>query len=161
MTERLNPMQVQAERLPQVEPGAAETLIRQRVADLVQALNAKDLEGVMALYAPDLVSFDLTPPLRYVGADKKRRAWHDAFAAFTGPIAYEVRDVHVTTHGELAFVHSLNHIRATLASGQIIDLWLRWTACWRRIDGVWLVVHDHVSVPADLAHGQAVLNLTP
>ena len=33
------------------------------------------------------------------------------------------------------------------------DLWLRWTACFRRIDGVWLIVHDHVSVPADLEHG--------
>jgi hypothetical protein len=49
----------------------------------------------------------------------------------------------------------------TLASGQSIELWLRWTACFRRVDGVWLVVHDHVSVPADLAHGKAVLNLTP
>jgi hypothetical protein len=38
---------------------------------------------------------------------------------------------------------------------------LGWTACFRRIDGVWLVVHDHASVPADLEHGQAVLNLRP
>lgn len=29
------------------------------------------------------------------------------------------------------------------------------------IDGVWLVVHDHASVPADLEHGQAMLHLTP
>jgi ketosteroid isomerase-like protein len=69
--------------------------------------------------------------------------------------------MNVTTHGELAFVHSLNHFNGTLASGHITDLWVRWTACFRRIDGVWLVVHDHVSVPADLEHGQAVLNLTP
>jgi ketosteroid isomerase-like protein len=69
--------------------------------------------------------------------------------------------LNVTTHGELGFVHSLNHVNATLASGRITDLRLRWTACFRRIDGVWLVVHDHVSVPADLEQGQAVLNLTP
>ena len=36
------------------------------------------------------------------------------------------------------------------------DLWLRWTACFRRIHGVWLIVHDHVSVPADLEHGAAL-----
>jgi hypothetical protein len=30
-----------------------------------------------------------------------------------------------------------------------------------RIDGVWRIVRDHVSVPADLEHGQAILNLTP
>jgi ketosteroid isomerase-like protein len=137
----------------------AEALIRQRVEDLVKALRAKDIESVMSLYAPNLVSFDIVPPLRYVGADNKRRAWQEvsALSAF----AYEVHDLNVTTHGELAFVHSLNHVNATLASGQITDLWLRWTACFRRIDGVWLVVHDHVSVPADLEHGHAVLNLTP
>ena len=138
-----------------------EALIRQRVEDLVQALNAKDLAGVMAFYAPDIVSFDLTPPLRYVGADKKRRAWQEAFATFPGPFAYEVRDLNVTTDGELALVHSLNHVNATLASGHVTDLWVRWTACFRRIDGVWLVVHDHVSVPADVEQGQAALHLTP
>lgn len=143
------------------EEAMAEALIRQRIEDLVKALNAKDIDGVISLFAPDMVSFDIVPPLRYVGANNKRRAWEEAFAVYTGPFAYEVHELNVTTHGELAFVHSLNNVNATLASGQISDLWLRWTACLRRIDGVWLVVHDHVSVPADLEHGHAVLNLTP
>jgi ketosteroid isomerase-like protein len=139
----------------------AEHLIRQRVEDLVNAIRAKDLDRVISLYAPDIVSFDMGPPLRYVGTDRKRRAWQEVFAAFTGPIAYEVRDLKVTTQGDLAFVHSLNRVNGTLASGHVTDLWLRWTACFRRIDDTWLVVHDHVSVPADVEHGQAVLNLTP
>jgi ketosteroid isomerase-like protein len=145
----------------QDSPAVAEALIRQRVEDAVKALRAKDIDGVMPLYAPNIVSFDIVPPLRYVGADNKRRAWQEAFAAFTGPFDYELRDLDVSTNGELAFVHSLNHVTATLASGHITDMWLRWTACFQRIDGVWLVVHDHVSVPADLEHGQAVLNLSP
>lgn len=139
----------------------AEALIRRRVEDLVKAIGAKDIDGVMSFYASDIVSFDLDPPLRYAGADRKRRAWQELFAAYTGAIAYEVRELNVTTHGELAFVHSLNHVNGTLASGHMTDLWVRWTACFRRTDGVWRVVHDHVSVPADLEHGQAVLNLTP
>ncbi len=139
----------------------AEALIRQRIEDLAKAIGAKDIDGVMSLYAPNIVSFDIVPPLRYAGADGKRRAWQDVFAAYPGPIVYEVRDLNVATDGELAFVHSVNHVKCTLASGHISDLWLRWTACFRRIDGVWLVVHDHVSVPADLAHGQAALDLTP
>jgi ketosteroid isomerase-like protein len=145
----------------QDSPAVAEALIRRRVEDAVKALRAKDIDSIMALYAPNIVSFDIAPPLRYVGADNKRRASHEAFAVFTGPFDYEVRDLNVTTHGELAFVHSVNHVSATLASGQVTDMWVRWTACFRRIDGVWLVVHDHVSVPADLEHGQAVLNLIP
>ncbi len=146
------------------EETMAEALIRQRIQDVVKALSAKDIEGVMALYAPNIVSFDIASHfgvLRYVGTDNKRRAWQEAFAAYTGPFAYEIHDLNVATHGELAFAHSLNHVNGTLASGHSTDMWLRWTACFRRIDGVWLVVHDHVSVPADLEHGHAVLDLAP
>ena len=139
----------------------AKDLIRRRVEDAVKALNAKDIEGVMSLYAPDLVSFDIVPPLRYAGADNKRRAWQEAFAAWAGHFTYEVSDLDVAAHGDVAFVHSLNHVTATLAGGHTTDLWLRWTACFRRIGGTWLVVHDHASVPADLERGRAFLDLTP
>jgi len=137
-----------------------EAVIRKRVEDYAKAVRAKDIDGVMSLYAPNVVSFDVNPPLRYAGTDSKRRAWQDFFAAHKGPVVYEVRDLNVTTNGELAFVHSLNHVKGALANGHIADPWARWTACFRRIDDVWLVVHDHVSLPAD-DHGQAVLNVTP
>jgi ketosteroid isomerase-like protein len=138
----------------------ADALIRRRVEDYAKAISAKDIDSVMSFFAPELVSFDLQPPLRYTGAENKRREWQKAFAAFRS-IAYEVRELNVTTHGELAFVRGLNNFKGTLASGHITEVWVRWTACFRRIDGVWLVVHDHVSVPADLEQGRAVLNLTP
>ena len=139
----------------------SEALIRQRVAALAKAICAKDTDGVASLYAADIVSFDINPPLRYGGANNKRRAWEEFFAAHTGPVVYEIHELNVTTHGELAFACSLNHVMGTVAGGRRTDLWLRWTACFRRLDGRWLVVHDHASVPADLEHGRAVLNLTP
>ena len=58
-----------------MERDVTEILIRKRVEDLAKAIGAKDIDRVMALYARDLVSFDLTPPLRRFGADEKRRAW--------------------------------------------------------------------------------------
>jgi ketosteroid isomerase-like protein len=143
------------------EEAVAEALIRQRIEEYANAISAKDIDGVMSLFAPNLVSFDIAiKTLRYAGADKKRREWQGVFATYRS-IAYEVRDLNVTTHGDLGYVHAVNHVNGTLANGHITDMWVRWTAGLRRIDGVWLVVHDHVSVPADLEHGQAVLNLTP
>jgi ketosteroid isomerase-like protein len=139
----------------------ADTVIRQRVDDYVKAVSAKDIDRVMSFYAPGIVSFDLNPPLRYAGIDHKRRAWQAFFAAYPGPVSYEVHEVDVAADSGVAFVHSLNHVRGTLANGHVADLWVRWTACLRRLDGVWLVVHDHVSVPADLEHGRALLNLAP
>ncbi|HET6983028.1 MAG TPA: nuclear transport factor 2 family protein, partial [Myxococcaceae bacterium] len=132
-----------------------------RIEDLAKALTAKDIDRAMSFYAPDIVSFDINPPLRYAGADRKRQAWLAAFALYSGGFSYEVSELDVTAQGELAFVHSLNHVTGTLANGHTTDMWVRWTAGLRRIDGAWLIVHDHVSVPADLAHGKAVTDLTP
>src|SRR5678815_4109822 len=146
---------------PEKEDTVAEALIPQRLQDWAKAVSAKDIQGAMSLYAPDVVSFDINPPLRYSGADKKRQAWLEGFAAYAGGLSYEVHEPAVTAQGDLAFVHSLNHVSGTLASGHTIEMWVRWTACFRRIGGVWLVVHDHVSVPADLQQGKAVTNLTP
>src|SRR5262245_47788054 len=63
------------------EENVDETIIRQRLEDFVKAICAKDIDCVTSFYSPDLVSFDLTPPLRHFGADGKRLAWQQAFAA--------------------------------------------------------------------------------
>jgi uncharacterized protein (TIGR02246 family) len=127
----------------------------------VAALRAMDLEGVMSLYAPDIVSFDIVPPLRHVGAEAKRKNWVDAFAMYQRPLGYEIRDLTITLGDDVAFGHSLNRVSGTLKNGNKTDFWLRWTTCFRKIDGNWLIAHDQVSVPLDLESGRALLNLEP
>jgi len=135
--------------------------IQRRVEEWAKAIRDKDLEAVMSLYAPEIVSFDLDPPLRYAGTVEKRRAWREFFAAHAVVAAYELHELDVTVSGDLAVVHSLNHAQGTLAGGKVSDLWVRWTACFRQSAGSWRIVHDHVSVPAEVAQGRAALNLHP
>ncbi len=138
-----------------------ETDIRQRIDKLVEAIRAMDLEGVMSMYAPDIVSFDIVPPLQHVGAEAKRKNWLDAFAMYQRPLGYEIRDLTITVGDDVAFGHSLNRISGRLKNGNRTDFWLRSTTCFRKIDGNWLIVHDQVSVPLDLQSGRALLNLEP
>jgi ketosteroid isomerase-like protein len=135
--------------------------IRRRIDDWVRAFRAKDVEGVLALYASEIVSYDIVPPLRYVGVGDYRRPWEEAFQAYEAPIEYEVRDLTVIAGDDIAFAYSLNRMSGVLKSGGRTDFWLRWTVCFRRIDERWLVTHEHVSVPADIERGTAVLDLRP
>jgi ketosteroid isomerase-like protein len=135
--------------------------IRQRIDKLAEAIRAMDLEGVMSIYAPDIVSFDIVPPLQHVGAEGKRKNWVDAFAMYQHPLGYEIRDLIITHCDGVAFAHSLNRISGTLKNGNRIDFWLRSTTCFRKIDGNWLIAHDQVSMPLDLESGRALLNLKP
>ena len=61
----------------------------------------------------------------------------------------------------LAFGHSLNRISGMLKNGKRSDYWLRWTTCFRKIDGSWLIVHHQASVPLDVESGKALRNLEP
>ena len=138
-----------------------EAEIKRVIEGGVEAIRDKNIEGVMSLYAQEVVSFDIVPPLRYMGADAFRKRWEEVFFVYQGPIDYEMHDLHITVGDDVAFTHSLNRISGTLNTGQKTDLWLRWTACWRSINGKCLIVHHHNSVPVDLEKGKAVLDLKP
>jgi ketosteroid isomerase-like protein len=138
-----------------------EAEIRRRLDSLAGAIRAMDLAAVMPMYASDMVSFDIGPPLRYVGAETKRRHWVEAFAAYQPPLGYELHELTLTVGDDVAVAHSVNRVSGTLKNGHRSDFWLRWTAAFRKIDGSWLIAHDHVSVPVDLGGEKALLDLTP
>lgn len=138
-----------------------EAAIRGLVDRLVRAVRAKDIDGVRSVYAPELVAFDIVPPLQYVGAEAFMEPWREVFELYRDPIHYEVRDLSITAGDDVAFSRSLNRISGTMKNGQKTDVWLRWTACYRKIGGEWLIVHLQASVPVDFRSGRAVLDLKP
>jgi ketosteroid isomerase-like protein len=82
-------------------------------------------------------------------------------SSFQTPLDYEVRDLSVTTGGDVAFSHSLNHIDGTTKDGQRIEMFWRSTVGFRKIDGQWIATHQHSSVPFDPESGRASVDLRP
>jgi hypothetical protein len=81
-----------------------ETEIRALIDDLTKGIRAKDVNGVMSLYAEEKVQFLLAPPLKYSGANAiKAEDLQDWFSSFQGPIGYEIRDLEVATGKQIAF----------------------------------------------------------
>lgn len=143
------------------EKRTVEAQIRGLMDGFAKAFRAKNIHGVMSIFAPGIISFDLTPPLQCVGANALKTHWEKTFSSFEGSIGYEICDPNVTVADDVAFSHSLNRTSGTLTNGQKIDRWLRWTACFRKINETWLVTHEHVSVPIDLESGKALIDLKP
>jgi len=137
-----------------------EVAIQRLLDELTIALHDKNIEGVMSLYAQEVVTFDIVPPLQYLGADALRKLWEEVFFVYQ-TITYEIHDLSITVGDDMAFTHSLNRMSGSMTTGQKTDYWLRWTACFRKINGKWLIVHHQNSVPADLEHGKAALDLKP
>jgi len=139
----------------------SEAAIRTLIEEWAKAVRAKDIDKVMAYYAPDVVVFDLLPPLQFVGAAHYRQNWAEWFASWQGLIGYEMRDLTITAGDEVAFSRSLNHITGTRTDGEKNDVWVRATVCFRKIAGQWKVTHEHLSVPYDMETFKASVDLKP
>jgi len=126
-----------------------------------KAVSAKDIDRVMELYTDDLVAYDVVPPLQYVGKAAYRADYQQFFSQYDSDLHVETRDLHVEASGELGYATGLQMISGTLKHGQKSGIWVRFTSLYRRINGKWLDFHDHVSVPADIESGKAMLELQP
>ena len=134
--------------------------LEQRFAD---AFNARDLDGVMKVYAPgsDLFVFDLTPPRQHVGWNDYREDWRQLFAAFPGPIHFSISDLSVAAVGPVGYGHSIQTVNFTRKDGSPLTVVARVTDVYRKIHGRWYIVEEHVSVPVDLDSGKADLLSKP
>ena len=103
---------------------SADTPIRECIEAWAQALRAKDLNALMAHYAPDIVTFDVMP-LQTLGADAYRKNFEAWFASVQGLIGYEIRDLRITMRDDVAFSHYVGHVRSTRTTGEKNDYWVR------------------------------------
>ena len=141
----------------------SEADINASVQRLVAAVNAKDINGIMAYYTPDenLFVFDALLPRQYVGAAAYRKDWEGFLAAYPGTVHAEVTDWKTETEGNLAYGHGIFRTTGPDKDGRPLDLTVRVTDVYRKVNGKWLVVHEHVSWPVDLATGKADLSSKP
>ncbi|UOZ05975.1 nuclear transport factor 2 family protein [Amycolatopsis sp. WQ 127309] len=139
----------------------AHDAIRQQVGKIVAGIQAKDLDALRRIYAADVVSFDVEPPLQHVGVEAKLKNWARAFTLFA-EVTYEVRDLTLIVGEDVAFGHCFGRLSGTLGDGTATNgMWVRATFGFRKIEGDWLIVHDQASVPFDLPSGRGVVDLEP
>jgi len=121
------------------------------------AVSSRNLDSIMAFYVSDqtLVAFDAFPPRQYVGAVAYRKAYEAFFAEYPGPVTSEISDLRITTEGNVGFTSYIDRWVATGSDGKPTEVVFRSTNGLRKIDGRWLIVHEHVSVPVDAVTGQA------
>jgi uncharacterized protein (TIGR02246 family) len=136
-----------------------EAEIRERLTAWAKALHAKDLNALMALYAPDVNTFDLMPPHQVPDAAHYRKNFERWFAVMPGPIEYESEDLRIALGDSVAFCHSLSHVKGTRANGEKADYWVRVTVGFEKRSGQWLMTHDHISMPLDMETMKAVREL--
>src|SRR5262245_14012437 len=125
-----------------------ETAIRELLESWARAVRAQDLEGIVAHHSPDIVMFDVPPPLVSRGIDAYQKTWDFFFAWADAPVVFDFNEMDVTASNDVAYATALMRCAGTETSGERIQLDFRLTVGLRKIGGKWIVMHEHHSIPA-------------
>jgi len=112
----------------------------------MDALRANDADGMAACYTKSATNFAVDSMIG-VGPDAVRESWGGFFEAFT-VLNATLSEMHEEVSGELAAAWGLFHITAQPAEGgEPVVMNGRYMDVSRNIDGKWLYVADHASMP--------------
>lgn len=135
--------------------------IRNIIETAAAAFRERDINKIIAFYAPEVVAFDIEPPLQYLNRNEYKKSW-DILNEFQAGASLEPNDLHIRVNENIGFSRCLFHFTGTTKQdGKKIDFWMRNTACFEKINGQWLIVHEHSSVPVNVMEGKARTDLKP
>jgi len=101
----------------------------------------------LANHAPNVLIFDVLPPLKYEGAAAYRKSWEEWQPETAGPGIFEFLDLKVTADSEVGFAHAIIHCGGKHPDGSSFEDTVRATFCLQKIRDRWLIVHQHISMP--------------
>jgi ketosteroid isomerase-like protein len=128
-----------------------QTQIREIIEAKAAALHTGDVKAMLAYFAPEVVEYTLAPPLRQPTDARDPAPVERWIATFEAPPAREVTRLEITAGDDVAFATSLDCLTATpKGMTDSFSMWYRVTLGLRRIDGRWLITHEHHSVPFEM-----------
>ena len=125
-----------------------EAMIRQLVEDWAKAVRVKDFDGILAHHSAEMLMFDVPPPLESKGIDAYRETWDLFYSAQPDPIAFDIQRLDIVAGADVAFVAAMMRCAEKGENGERIKLDFRLTIGLRKINGRWIILHEHHSVPA-------------
>ena len=121
-------------------PMASDTdLVREVITRWETAVQNRDMAGTLANHSPDILMFDVPEPIQARGLAEYRETWELFFTYSPGGVeSFHLRELDLMVDGSLAVAHALL---------DVVDVKCRLTSVLRKIDGEWMIVHEHHSSP--------------
>jgi uncharacterized protein (TIGR02246 family) len=125
----------------------------QQIRDLIEcwvtAIQRFDLDGVLEAHSADIVMYDVPPPHRgNRGFDEYRDSWPQFFDWLRDRGTFELDTLSVVAGSDVAYAYALLRCGKPEDFAKDPDNRLRLTIGLRKLDGAWMVEHEHHSYPA-------------
>lgn len=125
----------------------ADCEVRAVLEEWATATRQGRIDQVLNNHAANLVIFDVLPPMKYESAESYRSSWDEWQPQTEGEAVFDLENLTITAGDDVAFAHCFIRCGGTLPDGRTFQDLVRATFCLRKVNGSWVVEHQHVSKP--------------
>jgi uncharacterized protein (TIGR02246 family) len=126
-----------------------ESAVRDLLERWAAAVRAKNMPEVLANHASDFVMFDVPAPFESRGLGAYEDTWKLFYSNQPDPVAFDIKRLEVIAGDDVAFAFAHMQCIEPTEREQRTPLDFRLSVGLRRVEGRWLIVHEHHSVPAE------------
>jgi ketosteroid isomerase-like protein len=132
----------------EIDKRTNEAAIRELIVNWANAVRTKNVDAILANHSPEILMFDVPPPLQLKGIEAYKKSW-DLFFSWAHDFGvFDIDEMIIAAGDDVAFVAAIMHCAGAEANQERIDLEFRLTVGLRKIRGQWIVMHEHHSIPA-------------
>ena len=124
-----------------------EGAIRELIENWSTAVRNKNLDGILANHSPDILMFDVPPPIQSKGIEAYKKTWDLFFHWSPDKPIFEIQKMNITAGNDVAFVTASMRCAGKTENENGLDF--RLTVGLRKIGEEWVVTHEHHSIPAE------------
>ena len=127
--------------------GSEVTALKGILKSWASSVRRKEIDGVLANHAKDILMFDVVPPLQLKGIEAYKASWVDLFFPWYGEDGkFELSELNFSAGDSVAFATGLIQC-AGYENNRRVEYTIRLTVCFEKRNGQWTVVHEHHSEP--------------
>jgi uncharacterized protein (TIGR02246 family) len=132
----------------QLKQSADEAEIRALIERWSRGVRDQDRAEIRKDHDADILMFDVPPPFQSRGIEEYMATWEMFLSSSEKPVMFNFTDVEVTAGVDVAFATAVGHCVNIDKAGQREPLKFRLTMGLRKMEGQWIVTHEHHSLPA-------------
>lgn len=127
-----------------------ETRIKALLEEWTDAVRRHDIPAILAHHDPEIVMFDLPPPLQCKGIAAYEQTWDLMFRYHKPGGAFDIEELAVTAGEDVAFAAAIMRCVPESSSNPADKngFLFRLSVGLRKVEGDWRIVHEHHSIPA-------------
>ena len=125
-----------------------EAKIQSFIENWAQAVRSRDIDAILSHHSPDIIMFDVPPPLQSKGIEAYRKTW-ELFFKYAKPGVFDIQELHMTADENVAFCFALMKCEDKYKNTDYVPINFRLTIGLEKINDQWIITHEHHSVPSE------------